>query len=204
MDLGGTYYIANESVSSRSPLTAPSLSPSQLSREGRWSGGGEFFFVIRSRAGITTRRSRVTVNCHARYLTFDYPFTSGQTGGHFFDPGNTLVTGTSNTPHDQLAKRLCLTRKQAKKAGCVISQQFFEHALAGCRDSRVRCYYRGGQLRTGYRTGKNGRLPGRMGLFRPEREKTAITWIVQGILTPPEIAAEDIKDLGEILRDKWL
>jgi hypothetical protein len=27
--------------------------------------------------------------------------------------------------------------------------------------------------------------------------------MLQGIITPPEIVAEDIKNLGDILRDQW-
>jgi len=40
-------------------------------------------------------------------------------------------------------------------------------------------------------------------LFSTEREKRAITRMLQGIITPPEIVAEDIKNLGDILRDQW-
>ncbi len=38
----------------------------------------------------------------------------------FFDLGNTLVTGTADTPHSLLAERLALTEKQAKKAGRIL------------------------------------------------------------------------------------
>ena len=83
------------------------------------------------------------------------------------------------------------------------SPQFFEHALGAAATSASCSLVVGDSFELDIGPARMVGCPGAWILFSTEREKTTISRMLQGIIAPPEIIAEDIKNLGDILRDQW-
>jgi FMN phosphatase YigB (HAD superfamily) len=83
------------------------------------------------------------------------------------------------------------------------SPQFFERALDVAAAPAPCSLVVGDSFELDIEPARMVGCPGAWILFSTEREKTTITRMLQGIIAPPEIIAENIKNLGDILRDQW-
>ncbi len=83
------------------------------------------------------------------------------------------------------------------------SPQFFKHALGVAAVPASCSLVVGDSFELDIEPARMLGCPGAWILFSTEREKTTISRMLQGIIAPPEIVAEDIKNLADILRDRW-
>ncbi len=83
------------------------------------------------------------------------------------------------------------------------SPEFFKHALGVAAAPAPCSLVVGDSFELDIEPARMVGCPGAWVLFSAEREKTTISRMLQGIIAPPEIVAEDINNLGDILRDQW-